>query len=132
MNKMNATQTISPLALSFEAWLVAKFEANPYREAYIERAEDLQSAQYASVSCGGTTRQDAYRAYIAALLDAPRDAQLSLEVLDTLPPHIQSEAMRHFFDLDARWSEREQQRILGAHAQEVAALRLHESLGATA
>lgn len=109
----------NPLTQTFEQWLDAEYESSEYKEAYLNRAGgDLQKAKYQVASRGDNSEKAARLAYNKAILSHPRDADLSLDVFDSLNPDMQREASRHFFSIDKKWSDREQHRASEAYKKE--------------
>lgn len=87
-------------AMTYPQWLEAKWAANPYRDRYMVRAEGNEQAAKEAAASGGGDAKGAQQAYLKAVFDAPRDADVTLEMFNALPSdEIRVEAGRHFFKL---------------------------------
>ncbi|AMO36602.1 PLxRFG domain-containing protein [Thauera humireducens] len=105
--------------LTFDQWLEQQWAGNRYRDAYLENANgDERKAKYAAASGGGESEVSARGAYWAALMDAPRDADVSLEMYDGLTDAQKRDASRHFFKLDDLVRDRYQREAMQKKAQE--------------
>lgn len=105
--------------LTFDQWLEQQWAGNRYRDAYLENANgDERKAKYAAASGGGESEVSARGAYWAALMDAPRDADVSLEMYDGLTDAQKRDASRHFFKLDDLVRDRYQREAMQKKEQE--------------
>lgn len=105
--------------LTFDQWLEQQWAGNRYRDTYLENAGgDEQKARYAAASGGGESEVSARNAYWSALMNAPRDADVSLEMYDSLTDAQKRDASRHFFRLDDLVRDRYQREAMQKKAEE--------------
>lgn len=105
--------------LTFDQWLEQQWAGNRYRDAYLENAGgDERKAKYAAASGGGESEVSARNAYWSALMNAPRDADVSLEMYDSLTDEQKRDASRHFFKLDDLVRDRYQREAMQKKEQE--------------
>lgn len=127
---VQATHPDPAANMAFDEWAKHQYAANEYKDGYLRRAggDEKRAALMATVSGGSKEMPikdllaQAKQRYAQHLLELPRDATISLDVYDALPPMLQTEAARHFFDIDTRLTKRTQNevavRIKGQEAAE--------------
>lgn len=101
---------------TFDQWVRAKYNGNEYKASYLKEfgGDEKRAMLGAAVSTIDSDRStaDLLKAarikYHGELMDLPREASISLEVWDALDNTMKLEAQRHFFDLDARITRRDQ------------------------
>ena len=111
---VQATHPDPAANMAFDEWAKHQYATNEYKDGYLRRAggDEKRAALMATVSGGSKEMPikdllaQAKQRYAQHLLELPRDATISLDVYDALPPMLQTEAARHFFDIDTRLTKR--------------------------
>ena len=101
---------------TFDQWVRQNYEDNEYKASYLRKANGNEKEAMLRAATGWTDAdakpsdmlKEARRKYFSELTDQPREASISLEVFDALSPAMQTEAQRHFYDLDSRLTRRTQ------------------------
>ena len=96
------------LTQTFDQWAQATLDASEYEGVYRESAggnEKLAGLMAVNGDPDGDPKQmlaQARSQYWRDIMSSPREASLSLDVLESLPSAQQYDAQRHFYDLDGR------------------------------